>query len=243
MEEKAPSGSIQEMIERYNRELMKTYHSTASSTGGQSNRSGQPPATPPSDSWLDERFPAPDIQRDRQTIAAQMQAAEQPPAATTDPTFPYRDEDLEGQPPFPQETAEQPQQPTTPEQAYEGFLRVYVFTANKAEPLPGARVVVTRPESGTDALYANVTTDRDGLTPLLPLPSVDPKLTMQPDIASPYVLYDVRVTLPGFVTTIYESIPVYGGNGVTQPAAMIPLQNGDDPDVPRIFQSGGPADL
>ena len=38
MEEKAPSGSIQEMIERYNRELMKTYHSTASSTGGQPQR-------------------------------------------------------------------------------------------------------------------------------------------------------------------------------------------------------------
>ncbi len=124
-----------------------------------------------------------------------------------------------------------------------GYLRVFVFTGQRTEPLPGARVVITRKQGETDALYANTITDLDGQTPAIPLPSVDPALTLRPEAATPYIAYDIRVTVNGFSTAIYEDVPVYGGSFVTQPAAMLPLRPGEDPTVPLIYYSGGPADL
>ena len=120
-----------------------------------------------------------------------------------------------------------------------GFLQVFVFTGNEAEPLPGARITVTR----DGQLYANTVTDRSGLTPSIPLPSVDPALTLQPGNVQPYVTYDIRVSAPGFSTVLFENVPVYGGNGVTQPAALLPLVPGDNGDIPRVFRSDGPTRL
>lgn len=247
MEQHSEKRRVQELIEEYNRQLMDTYRQ-------------QPKAPPtPKTSWLDEQYPLPDIKRDRAVLAAattpteqtppteQAPSAEQTPPAepTTPPSedtpqFPYTDEDLNGEVPRGDDTPAPPEIGASP---YVGYLRVFVFTGQSAKPLQGATVAVTREQGERDELYATATTDGDGFTPILPLPSVNPALTMRPDIPSPYIAYDIRVDALGFQPVIYENVPIYGNNYVTQSASMLPLVAGQDPTVPRIFRSGAPINL
>lgn len=252
MQQHEKNQTMTDRIARYNQELLELYRR---------QRPVQANINPDTneENWLDRDFPSPDIQRDKASLASlsrqqtptptqavtpipetpaassQTQAA---PAQT--PTFPYTDEDLQGQVPRPEETPTPPAEGPSP---YTGYLRVFVFSGNAAEPLPGARVVISRKEQGNDILFANAATDIDGFTPVIPLPSVNPALTLQPNVPNPYVAYDIQVLADGFVPTIYENVPVYGNNYVTQPAAMIPLLPGQDPSVPRIIRSGAPSEL
>ncbi len=124
-----------------------------------------------------------------------------------------------------------------------GYLRVFAFTGGGAEPIEGARVIVTQSTEGTPTIFANLTTDRDGFTPVVTLPSVDPTLTLRPGVAQPYVTYAVRVTADGFQPVEHRNIPVYGDNYVTQPVALTPILPGKDANNTQEFTSGGPANL
>lgn len=236
MEQHSEKRRVQELIEEYNRQLMETYR--------------QQPKAPPKateNQWLDEQYPLPDIERDRAALAATVTPTEQtppaeqaPPPPADTPQFPYTDEDLNGEVPRGDDAPAPPEIGPSP---YVGYLRVFVFTGQTAEPLQGATVSVTRRRGENDDLYATATTDIDGFTPILPLPSVNPALTMRPDIPSPYIAYDIRVDAVGFQPVIYENVPIYGNNYVTQSASMLPLVAGQDPTVPRIFRSGAPTNL
>lgn len=208
MQRPAKDPSTQELIERYQRELMAVYR--------------QHTPTPS----FDEQFPTPDLQRDL-AVAADMT---QPPVGETPSTEPLPP--VEGTPP----AEEAP--------PHVGYLQVFAFAGREAQPIEGARVIVTRPTGSTELLYANTETDRSGLTPVIPLPSVDPALTLDPtNTVKPYVTYNIQVSALGYTPVLYENVPVYGGNGVTQPAALTPLVAGDNGDVRRVYRSDGPVNL
>lgn len=166
------------------------------------------------DNWLDNRYPEPNINLDKAAMA--------PPSATQ---------------PEPQ-TA-----PVPPPSDFVGYLRAYTFTGNGAEPIAGARVVVTRPDGDGQTVYANLTTDADGFTPVIALPSVDPALTLRPGDIQPYVTYTIRITADGFRPVEHRNIPIYGNNYVTQPVAMTPILPGANATDTQAFTSGGPTNL
>ena len=177
-----------------------------------SRRAAPPPPSPTAaaeENWLDSRYPEPNIAADKAAIA---------PARTE-----------EAPPPTPP-IAESP---------FIGYLRIFTFTAEEAEPIEGARVAVTR----DGILYGNAATDRDGYTPVIPLPTVNPALTLQPGGPQPYVPYTIQITADGFRPVIHENVPIYGNNYVTQPVALLPLLPGADPEEEQGFISGGPANL
>ena len=184
-------------IEAYRRQMMEMYRQSTPSS----------PAVA-EDNWLDDRYPDPDIERDKEALEP-LSSVPEPPQPATD---------------------------------FAGYLRVFAFTAGGAEPIAGARVIVTRPEGATQTIYANLTTDRDGFTPVVALPTVDPALTLQPGMAQPYVTYAVRVTADGFQSVEHTNIPVYGDNYVTQPVALTPILPGQSTDT-QEFTSGGPTTL
>ncbi len=209
------------LVEQYNRQLMDTYRQATPSSAN----------APESASWLDAKFPLPDIERDKAAmpIPAETSAA---------PQFPYTDDDLRGEVPRAEES---PAPPTENESAYIGYVRVFAFTGLTAEPIEGAAVTITRPQGNTEELYATTVTNRDGFTPLLPLPSVSPALTLRPDIPHPYISYDIQVNAPGFRPVIYQNVPVYGDNVVTQSAGLLPIIPGQD--TPLVIRSGAPQNL
>ena len=224
--------SVQELIDRYNRELMATYRRQ------QPAPPAPQPTAVPAISAVPQGTPQPPTSG--RTFSGREETLPEAAPDREEPTFPYEDDELADRPPIP---IEPPYGGNTEEKPFVGYLEVFVFTGQTAEPLGGARVTVTRHEGDSTVLFADLVTDRDGLTPIVTLPSVNPELTMRPDIPQPYIAYDIRVSAPGYSTALYENVPVYGGNHVTQPAAMLPLTAGENPDVPRVYRSRGPADL
>jgi len=205
-----PSAPDAHVMEAYRRQMLEMYRQAAPSS----------PAGETEDNWLDRRYPAPDIRRDKEAMAPPETAPvpEPPPTVTESASAP--------------DTA-----------AFVGYLRIYAFTGGGAEPIEGARVVVTRPDGDTQTIYANLTTDADGFTPVIALPSVDPALSLRPGNAQPYVTYSVEVVADGFRPAAHRNVPVYGNNYATQPVAMLPLLVGEDADDTQEFTSGGPANL
>ncbi len=122
-----------------------------------------------------------------------------------------------------------------------GYLRAFAFTAGGAEPIEGARVIVTRDDSTQQTIFANLTTDRDGFTPVIALPTVDPELSLQPGNI-PYITYNIRISADGFRTAEHRNVPIYGNSYVTQPAALIPILPNGETDT-QEFVSGGPTNL
>ena len=245
MDQQPKSSPNPAVIEEYRRQLMALHR----------QQSPAPAAPPPTqaalspeqdEAWLDERFPLPDLERDR---AAMPLPPGQPPMKQT-PEEPPRPEGVlppyrppQGDPQPEPPPAEQDNPSTPPESPFVGYLRVFVFTGGGAEPLPGARVTVTRSQNERETIYANVQTNRDGLTPVIPLPSVDPALTLRPGAGQPYTAYNIRVSLEGFSTAEHTNVPVYGNNYVTQPVPLYPLLPGESPDAVRRYDSGGPTNL
>lgn len=176
-----------------------------------------PPAATIEENWLDTRYPEPNIEQDKAAMA--------PSPPTSEPQL-------------------EPQTlPAPPPSDFVGYLRVYAFTGGGAEPIVGARVIVTRPDGDEQTVYANLTTDADGFTPVIALPSVNPALTLRPGDIQPYITYTIRITADGFQPVEHRNVPVYGNNYVTQPVAMTPILPGVNAENTQEFTSGGPTNL
>ena len=134
--------------------------------------------------------------------------------------------------------------PPVPETDCFGYLVVQVTTARGAIPLEGAQVSILTyepldppPDDPTDGTaVALLTTDRDGNTPTIRLPSPPCSNSQSPDAGRPYALYQCTVRLKGYYDRTYVGIPVYEGITVIQPVVMIPLpESGSElppPDLP-----------
>ncbi len=123
-----------------------------------------------------------------------------------------------------------------------GYLVVQASTARGAIPLQGALVDVltyepldTPPENLTDGiLIATLTTDRDGNTPKLRLPSPPCANANSPDSGRPYSLYQCTVRLSGYYEQTHVGIPIYEGITVIQPVVLVPLpENGSELPPPE----------
>lgn len=138
--------------------------------------------------------------------------------------------------------------PAVPETDCYGYLVVQVTTARGAIPLEGAQVDVLTyepldppPDGRTDGIaVAMLTTDRDGNTPTIRLPSPPCSNSESPDAGRPYALYQCTVRLNGYYDQTHVGIPVYEGITVIQPVVMIPLaENGSGLPSPetRSFET------
>jgi len=231
MEKPVDTQNVQELIARYNQELL-ALHKRQQPTPPVA----VPAATPPIVSEPADDFTPPNVGRDLAAMTTEIPSV----SAEDTSTSPHTDSDLHTEEPRAESPITPPAEETAP---FTGYLRVYVFSGNGAEPLQGARVAVSRRQGDNDILFANVSTDRDGFTPVIPLPSVNPELSMRPDMPNPYVPYDIQVEAVGFVPAVYDNVPVYGNTYVTQPAAMVPLVAGSTGNETRRFESGGPTNL
>lgn len=103
----------------------------------------------------------------------------------------------------------------------EGYLQVRVTTAEGAVPLKGAQVVITNPR--TNQLVGQVMSNRDGLTPAVPVRTVSRTLSEVEGNPQPYDTYDLEITLDGYFGVKSENVPVFGGITNLQTVSLIPL--------------------
>ena len=126
-----------------------------------------------------------------------------------------------------------------------GYLQVRVSTAQSAVPLEDALVVIRSQADQGEQIVASVVTDRSGLTPRIPLPTVPRGLSEVPGNPHPFYTYHLEVSKEGFFNQYYQNVPVFDGISAVQSAEMIPLpqngyENGFTPDESRFFEGENP---
>ena len=114
----------------------------------------------------------------------------------------------------------------------QGILTVQVSEAEKAIPVRDALALVTRDNpDGSVTLYGVLTTDESGITPELPLPAPAAGESMTPSNTSPYSIYYVRISHPGYYTEENHMIQVFGDSKSNLRINLIPLPEFPEKDV------------
>jgi LysM repeat protein len=92
-------------------------------------------------------------------------------------------------------------------------LVVFVYDNTIANPIPDANVRITSP----DGTIKTAVTDANGKTVPIALQTPDRTLSLTPDPpSSPFDLYTVEVSKPGYKTATVRNVRMYGGEGAQQ---------------------------
>ena len=124
---------------------------------------------------------------------------------------------------FPSEEAFMQQNPES------GFLRVQVFAANQAFPIPNATVVVSKRFPAEDCVFFRTQTDASGIMNRITLPAPDRQLADAPSAMQPYATYDIVVTHPLFTEVRLADVAVFDSVETVQNVEMIPCIPNFDP--------------
>ena len=103
---------------------------------------------------------------------------------------------------------------------YTGFLRVQVYTASGAYPVPNALVTVS---SAARGLINAAITNSGGQTEPFVLPAPAPGESFRPGEGIPYELYSLDTTAPGFYGVKNLGVAVYPGITTIQRVELIPV--------------------
>lgn len=105
----------------------------------------------------------------------------------------------------------------------QGFIQISAYTAGGALPVPNLDVRISGNEEGNIGVEYSVTTDRNGLTDVIALPTPSASYSQSPNSPEqPYAKYDVRVSGEGFYSKSIYDIAIFGGIKTILPLEMIP---------------------
>ena len=124
----------------------------------------------------------------------------------------------------------------------QGFLVVQVATASNAIPLRGANVRITDSANGSSEVLFDLVTGADGRTDRIPLPAPRRSTSLTPSDTKPYAAYGIEVSLPGYESVIYSTVPIFDGITAIQQANLIPLPEAGYTDdftlnAPHLFDA------
>ena len=107
-----------------------------------------------------------------------------------------------------------------------GYLIVKVSTARGAIPLSDAAVNIRGGSESNSGVLFSLTTNSDGQTPKVSLPTPELYYSESPNNPIPYALYNIDVFKEGYVPTYFNNVPVFPSVISVQPAVMLPLSEG-----------------
>ena len=114
-----------------------------------------------------------------------------------------------------------------------GYLGVTVTTAINAIPISGSTVTVSQISDGADKTVKILTTDLDGKTEIIILPTPPKENSLTPNPLGPsYAVYNVRVDKEGYYTQNSLNVPIFTGITSIQPIRLIPLVYGQSQGIP-----------
>ena len=126
-----------------------------------------------------------------------------------------------------------------------GYIKVRVTTALGAIPLEGATVTIRGNTDEFSSVIRALSTDRNGATDTVELPTKDRSLSASPTNVPPYATYNIDVVLDGYYSQFYQNVPVFDGITAIQSADMVPLRENEQTDnfeigSQRFFESQSP---
>ncbi len=110
-----------------------------------------------------------------------------------------------------------------------GMLAVQTYIADRAIPLEGARIIISKQTgTGKEELIKILETDASGITETVELPAPPAANSLSPGMGEKYYTYNIRVDHPGYYTVENVNVPVFAGNKSIQPVSMLPLPDGEE---------------
>ena len=105
----------------------------------------------------------------------------------------------------------------------QGFIQVSAYTAAGALPVPDLTIRVSGSEEGNVGVEHYVTTNRNGLTEVIALPSPSISYSQAPEPAEqPYAKYNVYASGQGFYPKAVYDVAIFSGIKAILPLEMIP---------------------
>lgn len=115
-----------------------------------------------------------------------------------------------------------------------GYLIVKVSTARGVIPLSGATVNIRPSDQDDTSMLFSLTTDRDGKTEKITLPTPPRSASQIPDSGTvPYALYNIDVFADGYVPLFFQNVPIFPAITSIQPAVMVPLPDFSELTAPH----------
>ena len=124
-----------------------------------------------------------------------------------------------------------------------GSLMVSVTVANRAIPIEGAKVTVSRDTGSGEEIIRVMMTDPSGNTERISLPAPTAQNSLSPGNSNVYSKYNVRVEKDGYYTTENMGVPVFAGRTSIQPVALQALPFGIKSDEVMTDTETEPDDL
>lgn len=103
-----------------------------------------------------------------------------------------------------------------------GTLKVEVFTAYQAIPIPETRILVTKDIDDKTVLFFSGVTDSSGMISNIVLPSPMEDKDFEPGDVPAFTTYDVVAIHEGYERIKKYDVSIFGDTGVIQYIKMIP---------------------
>lgn len=120
---------------------------------------------------------------------------------------------------------------TAPLDSSFGTLIVQVSESENAVPIKGALAIVTKENDDSQTLKGALISDESGMTAALKLPAPASEESLDPSGSTPYDIYYVRVSHPGYYTEEYHMVQIFGGSYSHLNINMIPLPEFPEKEV------------
>ncbi len=125
-----------------------------------------------------------------------------------------------------------------------GMLAVQAYIADRAIPVEGANVIISKQnDAGKEEVVRILKTNASGTTETVELPAPPAANSLSPGNGEKYYTYNIRVDRPGYYTVENRNVPVFAGNKSIQPAAMLPLPDGEEKGKRITFVEEEPQEL
>lgn len=103
-----------------------------------------------------------------------------------------------------------------------GTLKVEVFTAYQAIPIPDTDIIITKDIDNKKVLFFAGKTDSSGMISNIVLPSPEEVQDYKPGSTPKYTVYDVTAIHEGYERIKKYDVAIFGNTGVIQYIKMIP---------------------
>ena len=113
-----------------------------------------------------------------------------------------------------------------------GYIKMQVSTAGGVLPVSDAKVTITKEIGNNVFTLYTLTTDVNGQTLAVPLPTPNSSLSQTPDNSAPYSTYTITIEHPRYQNVYNYRVPVFDGITSIQPVVLLPDTGISSPEFP-----------
>lgn len=106
-----------------------------------------------------------------------------------------------------------------------GYLKVHVFTAYGAIPVPNTSILITKDIGDYKVIFFQGDTDLNGMISNIELPAPKAVSVSDPDVVPEYTLYDMTAIHAGYESLKKYSVAMFGDVKIIQYVKMNPSVN------------------